>query len=462
MTAGYILGGKYELVRLLGRGSMGEVWIARHTTLGEQVAVKLLTRDPGQDGPDDGVRAAARFRFEAQVAARLSRKTRHIVRVTDHGDHDGGAYLVMELLEGKTLAERLLLRGTLPPREVGRLVVQAARALVIAHADGIVHRDLKPANIFFTRDEDGRVLVKLLDFGIARTIHRHRIPLPFETGAGFAAGTPGYMSPEQARGSNPDARFDLWALATVAYEALTEELPVPGSSTQELFENACAGRILSLQASEAKLVGGLTAFFERAFAPRAEDRYANASELAAAFERAIGEPTGGSRERSSEAPQLRSREPTLRMPASPRPAPAPAPRSAGTQRTVTLAMVSPVTRRRGTIGSGIVIAGTLLLGAATAVLGYARREPSSPVAVGASPATNTTTPGAALVSDPPSAGEPPVVVLSPPPSPEEAPALVKPPHAGPRLPVATIASAAMAPAARPPATTPVEDKSATF
>ncbi len=229
VSAGQIVGAKYELVRFLGRGSMGEVWVARHRGLGEDVAIKLLLPSSSGDAPEDPATSAARFRFEARVAARLSRKTRHIVRVTDHGDEGGLPYLVMELLEGQALDKRLLSRGTLSPAEVASIVAQIARALREAHVEGVVHRDLKPANIFLAKDEDGGLLVKLLDFGIARatrTLHTttlHTTPMHV-TATGIVFGTPGYMSPEQAFAPRVDYQCDLWALATVAYEALAGDL----------------------------------------------------------------------------------------------------------------------------------------------------------------------------------------------------------------------------------------------
>jgi serine/threonine protein kinase len=294
--AGHAVGGKYELLRPLGRGSMGEVWVAHHRALGQQVAVKLLSQGRPQGDFEQPVTAAARFRFEARVAARLSAKTRHIVRVTDYGEEegeDGVAYLVMELLEGRTLESKLLVRGRLPAAEVTALVAQIARALEVAHGEGVVHRDLKPANVFITSDEDGWPLVKLLDFGIARTIHTHRAAPSFSTADGLIFGTPGYMSPEQARGGRADARSDLWALATVAYEALTGELPVPGATTAELLDNVHAGKIVPIHERDPALAGGLAPFFERAFALSVDDRYPSAAAFTAAFERAVtqdGEP----------------------------------------------------------------------------------------------------------------------------------------------------------------------------
>src|SRR5579864_200505 len=128
IDVGLAIGGKYELVRLLGRGSMGEVWVAHHRTLGEHVALKLLTNTLEGEVIEEEATATARFRFEAQIAARLSRKTRHIVRVTDHGDEDGLAYLVMELLEGQTLERRLMVRD-MTIADVRNIVTQVARAL---------------------------------------------------------------------------------------------------------------------------------------------------------------------------------------------------------------------------------------------------------------------------------------------------------------------------------------------
>jgi serine/threonine-protein kinase len=288
IDVGHVVAGKYELVRLLGRGSMGEVWVAHHNTLQEHVALKLLTQAPEGEEVEDAGTAAARFRFEAQVAARLSRKTRHIVRVTDHGDEGELAYLVMELLEGQTL-EAALVRGDgrIPFESVPQTIAQIGRALTQAHAEGVLHRDLKPANVFLMRDEEGELLVKLLDFGIARAIHAHRVSSPFSTARGLVFGTPGYMSPEQATGSAKlDHRCDLWALATIAYETLTGELPVPGSDASELLKNLCAGRIVPVRERNPELPQALDKFFECAFADSVDARFASASELVEAFERA--------------------------------------------------------------------------------------------------------------------------------------------------------------------------------
>jgi hypothetical protein len=288
IDVGRVVAGKYQLVRLLGRGSMGEVWVAHHRTLGEHLALKLLTLDPSSEEEVEDFRTAvARFQFEAQVAARLSRKTRHIVRVTDHGEEEGRAYLVMELLEGETL-EAVLTRDTrVSPATAVKIVTQVARALTQAHDEGVLHRDLKPANVFLTKDEEGKLLVKLLDFGIARVIHAHRAPPAYSTAKGLVFGTPSYMSPEQARASTKlDQRCDLWSLATIAYEAVSGDLPVDGNDSDELLGNLCAGRIVPLRTRVPGSPPELDAFFRRAFSDAIGARFQTATDLAQAFARA--------------------------------------------------------------------------------------------------------------------------------------------------------------------------------
>ncbi len=318
IDVGRVIAGKYELVRLLGRGSMGEVWAAQHRTLDEHLAIKLLTRAPSPDEEvEDPATAAARFRFEAQIAAKLSRKTRHIVRVSDHGEEDGLAYLVMELLEGETLDDVLTRDRRAPLRLVAKIVTQVSRALAQAHAEGVLHRDLKPANMFLTRDEEGKTLVKLLDFGIARAVHAHRMRSAVSTAKGLVFGTPSYMSPEQALGSTKlDHRCDLWALATIAYEALCGELPVDGDDTDALLQNLCAHRIVPLRRRDPSLSPELDAFFARAFSEAIGARFQSATELAQAFGRAAGIPV------ETSAPT--DPPPQLQAPSQPQPAVEPA------------------------------------------------------------------------------------------------------------------------------------------
>jgi serine/threonine-protein kinase len=289
VEAGRVIAGKFELVRRIGRGSMGEVWVAHHRTLGENLALKLLTT--ADDGEVEGnAAAAARFLFEAQIAARLSRKTRHIVRVSDHGEENGVAYLVMELLDGETLETALAKSTRLPPDVAADVVTQIARALTQAHTEGVFHRDLKPANVFLSTDEEGRRLVKVLDFGIARTIHAHRVRGRFATDKGIVFGTPAYMSPEQAVASSKlDHRCDLWALSVIAYEALTGALPAEGQDVDDVLRNVCAGRMVSVRERLPGNTAALSEFFDCAFAHPIDKRFQTATTLAECFAAACTE-----------------------------------------------------------------------------------------------------------------------------------------------------------------------------
>jgi serine/threonine protein kinase len=287
LHVGHVLDGKYELMRWLASGAMGEVWVARHCTLEEQVAIKVLFQP--YDPYDRGA-SSARFLLEARIAARLSTRTAHVVRVTDYGHRGSRPYLVMELLDGETL-ESELHRGPLHPGRVAEIVTQVARALTLAHADGILHRDIKPANVFLTKDEHGAPLVKLLDFGIARASGAGTASNPRVTADGLAVGTPAYMSPEQVgAGSEVDLQCDLWALAATAFEALTGEMPVHGRDVREMFMNLLGGRVSAIRHKYARVPEALCPFFERAFARRATDRYDSAAAMATAFRRATSEP----------------------------------------------------------------------------------------------------------------------------------------------------------------------------
>ena len=288
---GLSVAGKYELIRPLARGSMGQVWVARHSTLEGELAIKFLTPQTGIDA-EDGPTALARFQFEAQVAARLSRKTRHIISVSDHGVEFGFAYLVMELIEGESLESRMRRIGHAELSFVATLVAQLAKGLSQAHAEGLFHRDLKPANVILTRDEDGAMIAKILDFGIAKATRKHVASREgpdhsapgHETEVGIVLGTPNYMSPEQARGlASLDHRCDVWALATLAYEALTGTLPYDGETTADLLVNICTVESVPVRTHRPDLPPSADAVFEKAFRRKIGERYQQASELAEAL-----------------------------------------------------------------------------------------------------------------------------------------------------------------------------------
>jgi eukaryotic-like serine/threonine-protein kinase len=286
LTAGMKVAGKYELRRKIGCGAMGEVWAARHMTLHEEVAIKLVVREVDNG---DGTSAESRFLLEARVAAALSRKTRHIVAVTDHGQDGALGYLVMELLEGESLDARIARTGPLPVAKVVPMVIQIARGLSIAHGDGVTHRDLKPSNVFVTVDEEGNALAKVLDFGIAK-LGRSR-KAAFATQRGFLLGTPAYMSPEQARGKSLDHRADVWALAVITYHMLTGEFPFDADSGDELFARIIRVDPIPIHQRRPELPPIVADFFARAFAKRIENRFQSALSLAGAFEQL--EPLAG-------------------------------------------------------------------------------------------------------------------------------------------------------------------------
>ncbi|MEI9948597.1 MAG: serine/threonine-protein kinase [Pseudomonadota bacterium] len=202
-ATGSIIADRYCLLRKLGAGGMGSVWLAHDQSLDSQCAVKLV--DP-EKAADEEVRI--RFEREAKAAAQI--RGANVVDIFDHGIWDGTPFIVMEYLEGEDLGARLERDGALDTEQTYQIVSQVARALVRAHAAGIVHRDLKPENIFLVPGDDQEV-AKVLDFGIAK--HAQYSLEGKTTKTGSFMGTPYYMSPEQARGRAIDWRSDLWALA---------------------------------------------------------------------------------------------------------------------------------------------------------------------------------------------------------------------------------------------------------
>jgi serine/threonine protein kinase len=211
-----VIGERYRPIRLLGRGGGGAVYEAEHLHTGAKVALKLLA---GLEGAS--AEAVARFRREARMAAAID--SEHVVRITDAGTADelgGTPFLVMELMHGRTLEQEA--QKPIEPVRVLELLSQVARALERAHAAGIIHRDLKPDNMFVTQREDGRALVKLLDFGIAKNTGGVPQGSGHGTEQGTVLGTPIYMSPEQAQGQATliDARTDTWALGMIAFRLL--------------------------------------------------------------------------------------------------------------------------------------------------------------------------------------------------------------------------------------------------
>jgi serine/threonine-protein kinase len=227
IEVGAELGGRYRIVRLLGEGGMGAVYEAEHTTLGRRVAIKVL-----HDHVARLADAVMRFSREARAAAEIGHPS--IVEISDTGVHRGLPFLVMELLHGETLADRLSRPEPVSPTESCRIIGHVLSALASAHAKGIIHRDLKPENVFLVAGE-GRSPVKLLDFGISK-FRRSGQTLQQTTQEGIPIGTPAYMAPEQWMGRKDiDGRADIFAVGVMLYELLTGCLPYEGANQSELF-----------------------------------------------------------------------------------------------------------------------------------------------------------------------------------------------------------------------------------
>jgi serine/threonine-protein kinase len=281
---GAILVGRYRLEEVVGYGGMGSVWRAVHMGLGENVAVKLVSANFVRSQE-----ALRRFDTEAKAAARI--RSRHVPQVFDNGVlEDGTPFLVMELLQGESLAARIHRLGPIPIIEAATILDQCCRALARAHSLGIVHRDIKPENIFLAHsvDDDGYV-VKVLDFGIAKVTTALTDDGRSSTRTGTLLGTPLYMSPEQARGLRGiDARTDIYSLGLVTYTMLTGRLPFSGVTLGDLLLQICAEPLPALRALAPNLPPPVEDWFQKACARLPEERFPTAQTLAEGLRIAAG------------------------------------------------------------------------------------------------------------------------------------------------------------------------------
>jgi len=275
--------GRYEIRALIGAGGMGEVYRARDTSLGRDVAIKVLPPGLSQD-------KERLHRFEQEARATSSLNHPNILVIFDIGTFEGSTYVVSELLEGETLRDRLL-GNVLPPRKAVEYAVQIARGLATAHEKGIIHRDLKPENIFITTDGHA----KILDFGLAKLLDT---AVPEETTsqvqtkrvvtfAGAILGSMGYMSPEQVRGRSVDQRSDIFSFGTVLYEMVTGARAFRGDSSVETMNAILKEEPPTIQTSGRAIPPALERVITHCLEKQPQDRFQSARDLAFGLESVI-------------------------------------------------------------------------------------------------------------------------------------------------------------------------------
>ena len=278
--------GRYEVRGDLGAGGMGEVYRARDTRLGRDVALKVLPADVARD-PE----RRRRFELEARAVAALNHPG--VLALFDVGEADGVAFLVTELLEGETLRARLG-RGPVSCERIAEWGACVADALAAAHAGGIVHRDLKPENLFLTRD--GRL--KILDFGLAKELPAagggpEDDTLPAPTAVGVVLGTIGYLSPEQARGERVDGRSDIFSLGCVLYEALTRRRAFGGKTVPDQVAAVLKDEPPDVGSIRSEAPRGLVRVVQRCLAKERPARFQSAGDLAFALRSFGATPADG-------------------------------------------------------------------------------------------------------------------------------------------------------------------------
>ena len=284
---GDILGGKYRLVREIGRGGMGYVMEGEHLPSGRAVAVKVLHAHEPRDRDGE----IERFRREAQAVSHI--QSPHVVQILDAGSADDTPYFVVELLHGTSLHQLLRRRGRLPTALALAIVGQACRGLVSAHAAGIVHRDIKPANLYLADAGDGTSIVKVLDFGLAKARPDAAAARAWAalTHEGQAVGSPLYMSPEQALGlPTLDHRTDLWSLGTVLYELVAGRAPqADRESLSVLIVSLCSRPARPLQSVAPWAPAAVAEITQRALAIQPNERFRDAAALFEAIRAAAPE-----------------------------------------------------------------------------------------------------------------------------------------------------------------------------
>ena len=273
-----MIGGKYRVERALGAGAMGAVFEVSHRVTGKRFAIKwLMPQLVATDG------AVKRFIREAQVAGRFEHP--HVVEVYDIGQESESLYIVMELLEGESLADRLKRTPRMTPAHACEVVIPCLEGVAAAHQAGVIHRDIKPGNIFLCRVPEGRPeLPKVLDFGVSKLTTTSDQGDATMTRPGMVLGTPQYMAPEQMRGERVDARADVYAFGVILYELLSGRRPFNAQNFADLVLRVMTETPTPLDRLVPGVPAELSAIVWRAMAREPQARFASLGELIAALE----------------------------------------------------------------------------------------------------------------------------------------------------------------------------------
>ena len=279
---GQVIADRYHIIKKLGEGGMGAVYLGEHVKMGRKSAIKVM--NPGMAADPDAI---SRFNREASNASRISHP--NVCQIYDFGETtDGVIYLAMEFIEGSALTDLIEKEGALPPARAGKILKQSADALASAHDLGIVHRDLKPDNIMIVQGRDGSDIVKVVDFGIAKAVAGDEAGQKV-TKTGLVVGTPEYMSPEQLSGDKLDGRSDIYSLGLVFYRMLTGVLPFQADSAQETMIKRLTDDPMPLETARPDIVfpAKLQAVLDKALARMPSERYANATQFGKDAEAAV-------------------------------------------------------------------------------------------------------------------------------------------------------------------------------
>jgi eukaryotic-like serine/threonine-protein kinase len=284
---GVTLAERYLVTRQVGQGGMGAVYEANHTLINKKFAIKVLLEKYAQREA-----IVKRLKQEAQLASSIGNE--HIIDIIDIGvTADGRTYVVMEFLEGESLAECLARENKLPEQRILRIATQTASALAAAHAKGVVHRDIKPENLFLLKRKD-QDFVKVVDFGISKSLRasnddEEAVRL---TQTGMVLGTPLYMSPEQARGDEDlDHRVDVYALGIIMYEAASGRVPFTGNNYLSVISQVLNEEPTPLREIRPELSDEFEAIVNKAIAKNREDRYASAADMLHDLNALLDDPT---------------------------------------------------------------------------------------------------------------------------------------------------------------------------